>query len=1818
MSWSDMSLDDYGGTKVLLQRLAASPLVRQSIPNASAICNQYFSFARKAHEPMTQFLVREALGFSEFVEALVRLAEEKRGIRQEDKDFGLPAGEADYEQDYDSGWDAWWDDWAEWPQDDVNAPDPENGDFDPNSAQPTTTLPASTSRAESGSPHGGGYQRVPQGTMSSPSRRSAGVQPSLAGEELNELSFADSFVLGVLRGFRLLQAAGLSADERRDILSATHGSLDFDEVNRALQTLWDEQFTGSRSSHPTLFNSNWHELATVEEEEPEAEWHPATWDSCHVSGDGGQEDWSSWDWADAYNVEAYEDKNTTQEENDEDLKEAQKAERMAESLAVEAQRSWAEAQRATAALRKDRGFGQQPPSGGMGKGRGPCFQCGGPHLSRECPDRRHPGPYKGKGKSKWNYLTEYDPYTYDDFFTGKKGGGKKGKNVHWLDAQACTKGKKGKGKSNAPVGRPSVNAYNTEMLFGALDLQAQINETERTVSPSETHGLLDCGATASAGPQIAVEQLISTIVDRDRQAVVSIHKEDRPYFRFGNGKWGQALYRVSLTSAVSGKPHCFELYALPNPPGLHDPSFDRSQLVPILIGMNHLAGPHSSMMVDFATGFALDSHEAHPDIYQLEKNKKGHYMLDIAFFLTRGFTCHDGHPRIHVIEKDTSNMINDHHTLQFMPLELLSQEHARVVHEHDEARLRQSRQQLMTLHDYVCGRRLQLSAAQMHGSQLTEEQGNKIWDIKTAAADFREKITGSREKEPPRPFDPPRGVGPDPRDPRMSPEQWPCYGEHHLGSVRANPHGQWQHCQVCNIRWMYVPRKGSHGQNTKTDAPPLVQRMLGELKVLMNSERPSAETVHAMQKKVDADIVLEDLVHRQISKIQGERNMPEQTGKAVVKSSGYPSTSPATPTSRNKTKGQTSSPSSWEICTPPPTDHFEKDVKQLLNPKEMEQLMQPTRRMHDFIDLFHYALEELYGREAAADGYNAAELYGINNYGLRHRPRRINLQQGYDIYKTATWEHLKGLRRRHRPRRLWFSLPCTKWCQWSKLNYATEERQELLATYRRRERRMLWQAAHFIEDTLNEDPETDIYWEWPWPCEGWNQRPLEYIAHLLQARGREWLPCRVDGCNYGLRADDGAGDFLRKRWMIRTTSSFFHQRFKAKVCPGSHRHAWIQGAETSKSSYYPWRMVKSMALAWRQEYVSDRNMQLIFAKEDKPYMIPIEDEINMERAALQALPALQEQPAGQELLPEGGATSSSTSLTPTSDELKKWKARLAHFHKAAGHPTARNLARLVREATDEIIQALVQGWLGHYPRPKLVVADNAKSFISSKFHDFLQSENIQVHYPPEKEPWGHGTVEAAVADIKHVATAIHQENLNNSPEMTLTLAASALNGTEYTAGYSSHQWAFGTKYSISDEDIRIWNAIEPKEDFLRITKARSEAEEIARRSRARRVLSKLANTTVRQPVRQYAPTELVMVWRKLQAGEQHQGEDPTQWKSLDDMIPKKEYTDLLDEEPGELDQELPDLPAAPDETTLAPIRRAVGKPTLKDSDYKDFKVPDEEYTPSLPDPEPGDDPEPEGTTSLPSSSTRVNDYGENEAPDPKKLKLADAKEPEVKRHRGDHETEYDLKWLDLLREEAQDEITHHDLFAFLESYDGECLSIEIVVDQNSYVEGLTNRLREQDALRPSEVAACRTALGALQWLAVQSQPLLTARCNLLLSEVTTAGTLEHAREIQAMIAECRAQATSLEFVKFDDISHWSEVVFIGMGDQAHNNRSKGESTGGFVILASSPACKAGHVCRMSLLAWRTWRLKRRAVGSNDAEVQAILETEDVLFRCRLL
>ena len=62
------------------------------------------------------------------------------------------------------------------------------------------------------------------------------------------------------------------------------------------------------------------------------------------------------------------------------------------------------------------------------------------------------------------------------------------------------------------------------------------------------------------------------------------------------------------------------------------------------------------------------------------------------------------------------------------------------------------------------------------------------------------------------------------------------------------------------------------------------------------------------------------------------------------------------------------------------------------------------------------------------------------------QPRRINLASGFDLRKADTLSHLKALRQSHRPRRLWFSLPCARWCQWNNVNFNTPEKKEVLET----------------------------------------------------------------------------------------------------------------------------------------------------------------------------------------------------------------------------------------------------------------------------------------------------------------------------------------------------------------------------------------------------------------------------------------------------------------------------------------------------------------------------------------------------------------------------------------------------------------------------------------------------------------------------------------------------------------------------------------------------------------------------------------------------
>lgn len=81
--------------------------------------------------------------------------------------------------------------------------------------------------------------------------------------------------------------------------------------------------------------------------------------------------------------------------------------------------------------------------------------------------------------------------------------------------------------------------------------------------------------------------------------------------------------------------------------------------------MDHLGGDPSAMLIDFRTGLALDSSALSPKEYQLPRNKKGHYLLDIVDYLTLGQTRHEGHARVSVSDSSWHAV----RTLEFHPVE---------------------------------------------------------------------------------------------------------------------------------------------------------------------------------------------------------------------------------------------------------------------------------------------------------------------------------------------------------------------------------------------------------------------------------------------------------------------------------------------------------------------------------------------------------------------------------------------------------------------------------------------------------------------------------------------------------------------------------------------------------------------------------------------------------------------------------------------------------------------------------------------------------------------------------------------------------------------------------------------------------------------------------------------------------------------------------------------------------------------------------------------------------------------------------------------
>ena len=220
MSWNQRDFKGNQGAQVLLQRLAASPLVRKNLPNTSAIMNQYFTYKRFQQESIANYLVRESLYYEEFVESLMALKDEQDGVvsrilaefsESEESDHDEEEGEESEDR----------------PRAHQRVP---RRDPDPTATPPPTRTRSSAS--------------VPSETQS------ATGDPTSVLPVSTPLSAADSCILKQLRGWRLLFGACLSAEEWRSVLAATNNKLDYENVSVALSILYDDQINAHRQHHP--------------------------------------------------------------------------------------------------------------------------------------------------------------------------------------------------------------------------------------------------------------------------------------------------------------------------------------------------------------------------------------------------------------------------------------------------------------------------------------------------------------------------------------------------------------------------------------------------------------------------------------------------------------------------------------------------------------------------------------------------------------------------------------------------------------------------------------------------------------------------------------------------------------------------------------------------------------------------------------------------------------------------------------------------------------------------------------------------------------------------------------------------------------------------------------------------------------------------------------------------------------------------------------------------------------------------------------------------------------------------------------------------------------------------------------------------------------------------------------------------------------------------------------------------------------------------------------------------------------------------------
>ena len=160
---------------------------------------------------------------------------------------------------------------------------------------------------------------------------------------------------------------------------------------------------------------------------------------------------------------------------------------------------------------------------------------------------------------------------------------------------------------------------------------------------------------------------------------------------------------------------------------------------------------------------------------------------------------------------------------------------------------------------------------------------------------------------------------------------------------------------------------------------------------------------------------------------------------------------------------------------------------------------------------------------------------------------------------------------------------------------------------------------------------------------------------------------------------DSHGNIIKKSWQILTTDVVFYTMFRLKVCLQNHEHAQIHGLETTRSAYYPTALCRSIAQLWRRTLIPDRWIKMLSTA--PVVMDPFKelcDGDDHQAHLCSGLPDGDLFMGDDENVPDDAVVPAE--VQPSEQDQRAWRAKLDRFHRQAGHPTARNMARMMADA----------------------------------------------------------------------------------------------------------------------------------------------------------------------------------------------------------------------------------------------------------------------------------------------------------------------------------------------------------------------------------------------------------------------------------------------------------------------------------------------------------------------------------------------------------